>query len=32
LRATPALLERRKKGLTELAKVMVEVWGWESLN
>ena len=32
LLATPELLERRKKGLTELTKVMVEVWGWESLD
>ncbi len=32
LLATPKLFERRKKGLTELTKVMVEVWGWESLN
>ena len=30
LRATPELLERRKKALTELTKVMVEIWGWES--
>ncbi len=32
LLATPKLLERRKKALTELTKVMVEVCGWESLN
>ncbi len=32
LRATPELLERRKKALTELTKVMVEVWGWEPLH
>lgn len=32
LLATPKLLERRKKGLTELTKVMVEIWGWESLH
>ncbi len=30
LLATPKLLERRKKGLAEMTKVMVEVWGWES--
>ncbi len=30
LLATPKLLERRKKGLTEMTKVMVEIWGWES--
>jgi len=32
LLATPRLLERRKKALTELTKVMVELWGWESLH
>ena len=32
LLATPKLLERRKKALTEMTKVMVEVWGWEPLN
>ncbi len=32
LLATPKLLERRKKGLAELTKVMVEVWGWEPLH
>jgi len=32
LLATPRLLERRNKALTELTKVMVELWGWESLN
>ncbi len=32
LQATPKLLDRRKKGLAEMTKVMVEVWGWESLN
>ena len=32
LLATPELLERRKKTLTELTKVMVEIWGWEPLN
>ena len=32
LLATPRLLEGRKKALTELTKVMVELWGWESLN
>ena len=29
LLATPDLLERRKKALTELTKVTVEIWGWE---
>ncbi len=29
LLATPELLERRKKALAELAKVTVEIWGWE---
>ena len=29
LLATPNLLERRKKALTELTKVTVEIWGWE---
>ncbi len=32
LLATPELLKRRKKGLTELTKVMVEIWGWEPLH
>lgn len=32
LQITPALLERRKKGLAELTKVMVEIWGWKSLS
>ena len=32
LLATPELLERRKKTLTELTKVMVEIWGWEPLH
>ncbi len=32
LLATPKLLERRNKGLAELTKVMVEVWGWEPLQ
>ncbi len=32
LLATPRLLEGRKKALTELTKVMVELWGWESPN
>ena len=30
LLSTPKLLERRKKGLAEMTKVMVEIWGWES--
>ncbi len=32
LLATPRLLEGRKKALTELTKVMQELWGWESLH
>ncbi len=32
LLATPKLVKRRKKGLAEMTKVMVEVWGWEPLN
>ncbi len=32
LLATPRLLEGRKKALTELTKVMEELWGWESPN
>jgi len=32
LLATPKLLEGRNKGLAELTNVMVELWGWESLN
>ena len=29
---TPRLLERRKKGHTELAKMMMEIWGWKRLH
>lgn len=29
---TPRLLERRKKGHTEMAKAMMEIWGWEPLH
>ena len=29
---TPRLLERRKKGHAELAKVMMEIWGWEPVH
>ena len=32
LLATPKLSEQRKKGHAEMTKVMVELWGWESLN
>ena len=32
LLATPELLERRKKALAELTKMMVEVWGWQPLH
>jgi len=29
---TPRLLEQRKKGHAELAKVMMEIWGWEPVD
>ena len=32
LLATPRLVERRKKAHTELAKVMMEIWGWEPVH
>jgi len=32
LLATPKLLEQRKKGFTELTKVVMEIWGWEPLH
>ncbi len=32
LLATPKLLEQRKKGFAVLTKVVMEIWGWESLH